>query len=465
MLKKTLAMLLALLMMLSLAACVINIHDGDPDDGKKQEQTTKDPDPTKDPERTGEPQETEDPADAKFDEFKKTATIEETVLYNDNGIVITAKDLTYEYSGVTLNVQLENNRDEDLEFSSGSCNSVNGYTLSVGSLYCDVASGKKTNEEMYFSYNEMRLHGIYELAELGLQFTVADDDDFELSTDSIILKTSAFDSYTFNPKGFQDAVISDAAKGEFEYSVDFFDTKELYNSSGISLVSQTIVTTDDGQQLFLEFANDSSEPVVVSIDRMAENGLVLNSGCWTWRMLGPSTHRVFSMDLIEDQYREALGITEIVSFSFDVVLKNMDFDVIDEGERVNVNVSDSSAPFDKTGIEAYNNDGMCLVFKGFIEDPSEYRDDIHALFIVENSAGEERYVNVDYDSLSINGFMTDFTCYSRTLLDGEFAMLDIEITDELDIDDFSDITELEFKLEIRDEDYIQVSEPTISIQF
>ena len=462
MLKKILAMLLAFVMMLSLTACGGNKptdNDAEPDDGKKQERVTEEP------KETEEPEEPEEPERDKFDEFKQTATIEETILYDDKDIVITAKDLTYEYSGVTLNVQLENNRDEDLEFSSGSCNSVNGYTLSVGNLYCDVASGKKTNEEMYFSYNEMRLHGIYELAELGLQFTVADDDDFELSTDSIILKTSAFDSYTFNPKGFQDAVISDAAKGEFEYSVDFFDTKELYNSSGISLVSQTIVTTDDGQQLFLEFANDSSEPVVVSIDRMAENGLVLNSGCWTWRMLGPSTHRVFSMDLIEDQYREALGITEIVSFSFDVVLKNMDFDVIDEGERVNVNVSDSSAPFDKTGIEAYNNDGMCLAFKGFIEDPSDYRDDIHALFIVENSAGEERYVNVDYDSLSINGFMTDFTCYSRTLLDGEFAMLDIEITDELDIDDFSDITELEFKLEIRDEDYIQVSEPTVTVHF
>ena len=462
MLKKILATMLAFVMMLSLTACGVNKptdNDAEPDDGKKQERVTEEP------KETEEPEEPEEPERDKFDEFKQTATIEETILYDDKDIVITAKDLTYEYSGVTLNVQLENNRDEDLEFSSGSCNSVNGYTLSVGSLYCDVASGKKTNEEMYFSYNEMRLHGIYELAELGLQFTVADDDDFELSTDSIILKTSAFDSYTFNPKGFQDAVISDAAKGEFEYSVDFFDTKELYNSSGISLVSQTIVTTDDGQQLFLEFANDSSEPVVVSIDRMAENGLVLNSGCWTWRMLGPSTHRVFSMDLIEDQYREALGITENVSFSFDVVLKNMDFDVIDEGERVNVNVSDSSAPFDKTGIEAYNNDGMCLVFKGFIEDPSEYRDDIHALFIVENSAGKERYVNVDYDSLSINGFMTDFTCYSRTLLDGEFAILDIEITDELDIDDFSDITELEFKLEIRDEDYIQVSEPTVTVHF
>lgn len=139
--------------------------------------------------------------------------------------------------------------------------------------------------------------------------------------------------------------------------------------------------------------------------------------------INPSCIAINLESAIETEYREALGITEIVSFSFDVVLKNMDFDVIDEGERVNVNVSDSSAPFDKTGIEAYNNDGMCLVFKGFIEDPSEYRDDIHALFIVENSAGKERYVNVDYDSLSINGFMTDFTCYSRTLLDANSQCL------------------------------------------
>ena len=79
--------------------------------------------------------------------------------------------------------------------------------------------------------------------------------------------------------------------------------------------------------------------------------------------------------------------------------------------------------------------------------------------------GEERYVNVDYDSLSINGFMTDFICYSQTLLDGEFTILDIEITDELDIDDFSDITELEFELDIRDKDYSQVSEPTITVHF
>lgn len=468
MLKKTLAMLLALLMMLSLAACVINIHDGDPDDGNKQEQTTNDPDPTKDPERTGEPQETEDPADAKFDEFKKTATIEETVLYNDNGIVITAKDLTYEDSGVTLNVLLENNRDEELNFSSGLCNSVNGYTLYGGDLDCYIASGEKADEEMYFSYNEMRWHGIYELAELGLRFTAADYSGFKAETDFVILKTSAFDSYTFNPNGFQDTVTSNAAKNELDYSVDFFGTEELYNSSGIRLVSQTMTSEDHGTMMYLEFVNDSSKTVVVSIDRAALNGLVFNSGCWNWRMLSPSTHCVIAIDLeaaVKAEYREVLGINEIVSLSFDVVLENIDNDVIEEGKRVSVNISDASVPFDKTGIEAYNNDGMRLVFKGFIEEPSEYSYLVYALFIVENSTGEERYVDVDYDSLSINGSMAAFVRCSRTLLDGEFAILDIEITDELDINDFSDITEMEFKLEIRDEDYIQVSEPTVTVHF
>ena len=449
MFKKTLAMLLALLMMLSLAACVINIHDGDPDDGKKQEQTTKDPDPTKDPERTGEPQETEDPADAKFDEFKETATIEETVLYNDNDIVITAKDLTYEDSGVTLNLLLENNRDEELSFSSVNSTSVNGYMLYGGNLNCDVAAGEKADGEMYISYNEMRLHGIYELAELGLQFTVEDYSDFKAETDFVILKTSAFDSYTFNPNGFQDAVTSNAAKNELDYSVDFFGTEELYNSSGIRLVSQTMISEDNGMMLYLEFVNDSSDTVLININRVALNGLVVNSSYL-------AEH--------EEEYRGVLGITEIGSVSFDLILENTIYDVIDK-ERVNVNVSDASASFDNTGIEAYNDHGIRLVFKGFAKDPYGLTDRISALFIVENTGEEGLIVGFEGEYVSINELLSGAYGNSQILLNGEFAILDIEITNELDISDFSEITGLEFELVIQDENYSQISEPTISVHF
>ena len=48
-------------------------------------------------------------------------------------------------------------------------------------------------------------------------------------------------THTFNPNGFQDTVTSNAAKNELDYSVDFFGTEELYNSSGIRLVSQTMI--------------------------------------------------------------------------------------------------------------------------------------------------------------------------------------------------------------------------------
>ena len=465
MLKKILAMLLAFVMMLSLTACGGNKptdNDAEPDDGKKQERVTEEP------KETEEPEEPEEPERDKFDEFKQTATIEETILYDDKDIVITAKDLTYEDSGVTLNLLLENNRDEELSFSSVNSTSVNGYMLYGGNLNCDVAAGEKADGEMYISYNEMRLHGIYELAELGLQFTVEDYSDFKAETDFVILKTSAFDSYTFNPNGFQDAVTSNAAKNELDYSVDFFGTEELYNSSGIRLVSQTMISEDNGMMLYLEFVNDSRDTILININRVALNGLVVNSSYLAEsEPIRPSTHRAVTVNLSpwhEEEYRGVLGITEIGSVSFDLILENTYYDVIDK-ERVNVTVSDASASFDNTGIEAYNDYGIRLVFKGFAKDPYGLTDRISALFIVENTGEEGLIVGFEGEYVSINELLSGAYGNSQILLNGEFALLDIEITNELDISDFSEITGLEFELAIQDENYSQISEPTISVHF
>lgn len=69
MLKKILAMLLALIMMLSLTACGGNKptdNDAEPDDGKKQERVTVEPEETEEPEEpeeTKEPEETEEPTE------------------------------------------------------------------------------------------------------------------------------------------------------------------------------------------------------------------------------------------------------------------------------------------------------------------------------------------------------------------------------------------------------------------
>ena len=71
MLKKILAMLLAFVMMLSLTACGGNKptdNDAEPDDGKKQERVTEEPEETAEPKETEEPEETEEPAEEPTEE-------------------------------------------------------------------------------------------------------------------------------------------------------------------------------------------------------------------------------------------------------------------------------------------------------------------------------------------------------------------------------------------------------------
>lgn len=63
MLKKILAMLLAFVMMLSLAACGGNKPAEPDDDGNRQERVTEEPKKTEEPEKTAEPEETDEPAE------------------------------------------------------------------------------------------------------------------------------------------------------------------------------------------------------------------------------------------------------------------------------------------------------------------------------------------------------------------------------------------------------------------
>lgn len=63
MLKKTLAMLLAFVMMLSLTAYGVNKPAEPDDDGNRQERVTEEPKETEEPEKTAEPEETKEPAE------------------------------------------------------------------------------------------------------------------------------------------------------------------------------------------------------------------------------------------------------------------------------------------------------------------------------------------------------------------------------------------------------------------
>lgn len=93
---------------------------------------------------------------------------------------------------------------------------------------------------------------------------------------------------------------------------------------------------------------------------------------------------------------------------------------------------------------------------------------MYVLMLAENTSGRTLTIDDTYDSLSVNGYMTDYSFYSAELADGESAALEIRLQEssleENQIASVSDISEIEVGFEIKaDRDIID--EPTVLIQF
>lgn len=121
--KKRLTMLLATLMLL-LPACGQGAAEGS---------APLPPRASNPPAQTNGPTQTDGELAPAFD---PTATLEETVLVDEDNVKITATGLKYTAYEVKVSLTIENNTDKSLSFRSGtmgySCNSVNGYMVDAG---------------------------------------------------------------------------------------------------------------------------------------------------------------------------------------------------------------------------------------------------------------------------------------------------------------------------------------------
>ena len=160
--KKTFAIILTIAMLLSMVACSNTTTTSESSSNQTEITTTISEEPTTEPSES-----TTSPTTAPVEElatFKKNATIPETVLFEENGVKISATALNYGNYSVDLDLLIENNSEKELSFISGSvgysCNSVNGYMINDGYLNCDVAAGKKAYDTISFDYDALMLYGI-----------------------------------------------------------------------------------------------------------------------------------------------------------------------------------------------------------------------------------------------------------------------------------------------------------------
>lgn len=407
-------------------------------------------------------------------EFDTSGTIEETVLYDENDVKITATELVYNKNSAKLNLLIENNSDRALRFHSGTTdlgsNSINGYMFSGSYLSCDIAAGKKANDNLSFDYDYLSILGIYSIADIELAFEIRDDNFDEFYTGLIPIKTSLADSYDYSVDTFQNSINNKDFQNSMGLSVDYFSDETLFDQHDVSIVSAAMLTNRNDEKIILfEVENNSDRIISVGSGDIAINGLVVQSGNWSSDSVNPGKRCLADLSfdsLVEFSQMSSFGIDEITSIDFKLTLRDTDYDTIADG-MINITISNKSSKLDLDGDEVYNEDGIRVVSKGIVEDSHDYSDDLHWLLLVENNSGIIIDVSDAYDSLSVNGYMVNFIMYSAELQPGTSAILDIEIMgydlDNNGISGISDITEAEIKLEIRNTDYSLIATPILYI--
>ena len=265
---------------------------------------------------------------ASIDDFDTTATVEETVLYNDNDVVITANELLYSAYNVKLSVTIENNSEKQLSFVSGSIgysvNSVNGYMVEGGYVNCDIPGGESQTEEVSFNVSTLNSYGITKIADMEIGFQISDEDYNNVYTGPLQVKTSVFDSFDYTENHYQKIIKNGAFENEFDCKIKMFSDKELYNDFGISIISATVaINQDDEPILMLEVKNTNSDIINVSTNEVYLNDFLVYESMWSSDAIngGKSIVIPVSLQNLAEEYEgdvKDLEKLEKITFNFSV---------------------------------------------------------------------------------------------------------------------------------------------------
>ena len=223
-------------------------------------------------------------------------TIAETVLYEADGIKVTAKSLADGLLGTEVKLLIENDSSKNILITSSSV-SANGYMMPTAALYAEVAAGKKANESLTLMSSELDQCGIETLAEMQFYLQIQDPETWETikTTDLITLATSA--------TGYTQPV---------DDSGDV-----LYNENGYKVVckglKQDIIW--DGTVVFY-MENNSSKAVSIYAENVSVNGFMQEVGLWS--DLRPSTKMIDGMSMIDLSDMEITNIDEIKTIEFNL---------------------------------------------------------------------------------------------------------------------------------------------------
>ncbi len=185
------------------------------------------------------------------------ANITETVIYDENDIVVTAKSLKNEgLFGPELELFIENNSNENMTVQARDV-SVNG--IMIDTMFSgDVGAGKQSNESMTFLGSDISVAQITTFSEIEFVLHIFKTDEWSDSFDSerITIKTDQSDHI----QKIDDAGIV------------------AYDEDGIRIVAKKLESENSfwGADLYLFIENNSKKDLIIQVRNVSINGLMVD---------------------------------------------------------------------------------------------------------------------------------------------------------------------------------------------
>ncbi|MBR4768420.1 MAG: hypothetical protein IK088_05540 [Lachnospiraceae bacterium] len=242
-----------------------------------------------------------------------TPKIEESVVYEENGIKITAKEYTTgSFWGDGIKFLIENNTSKNITVSTHAV-IVNNYMIS-DLFVASVAAGKKTNETMNLLSSELQAAGIDVIGQVEVYFHIYDSDTYGdiANPDCVTIRTSLYDQ--------MDTSVEDAGQ-------------LLFEQGGVKIVGKYVNESSFwGAAVLFYIENNSGRNVRVRADNVSINGFTLNSAIFSCEVYN-GKKAYDDMTLFSSELKEnGIETIEEVSLKFEIVDPDSYSTIAESGE-------------------------------------------------------------------------------------------------------------------------------------
>ena len=383
-----------------------------------------------------------------FDEEEEEATqpgtvppenseINDTVIYDKNGITVTVVGAETSHSYYTFNLEVENNSGTDVYLGADHC-VINGISTVYGSFYGEAEDGETAEATLSFYLDRLEEQNIDRIGDVEFNLYIYNS------------------SYDYIDNGTR-VGIHTKDSGYVHNMSD--DGQLLFNQAGIRIgILEMVINGEYDSYMKLCVENNTSEPLKVNLENITINGWVLPyaSGYCT---VMPGTYTVDTVDLgdVLD-----LGITS--ASQIENIMYNLDaynsqtYETYYEQAFLFMPFGDEDYVQDVEfeGTVLYDANGICVMVIG-VEEGSAYVD--YYLYIHN---GTSIPVQIALENAIINGIQTYDGTYSFMAPGTHaFEKLALWFEDEANFNSLSDLESVLLNLDVRDSEYYQIFEDTV----